>query len=67
MLSKALFAFVAVTAGTLLCRAITGIAHVDGRQRTALTVVVMAAARHVTSNTLINRSFDHKNTSLPLG
>ena len=55
-----LLAFVTITAGTLIRRAITGIAHVNGAKRTILTCIVVTATRHVTTNALINRSFNHK-------
>jgi hypothetical protein len=58
---KSLFAFVAVAAGALISRAIASIAHVDGAQGTVRTRVVMTAARHVTTNAFVYRSFDHKN------
>jgi hypothetical protein len=56
-----LFAFVAVAAGTFIRGAIASIPHVDGREGTIRTRIVVTAARHVTANTFVYRSFDHKN------
>ena len=58
-MANRLFAFVAVTAGTLVSIAIASIAHVNGGKRTVLTIVVMTATSHGTANTLVYSSFNH--------
>ena len=66
--ATSLFSFVAVTAGTLICIAITGIPYVNGRKGTVLAVVVITATGNVATNAFVYGSFNHKSlSSLPFG